>query len=147
MDSSPFEYVEVSPNLGHRIAGEIERGSSVVVLGYLNSGKTRLRNRVYELLKARGVGPLVRISFRQESLITRPSEVDRLLRQSVAQAWPQSLIEFSEAYDQERILAPLMELREVVDRPVVLLACDVDSMSHAMTREFLKEVRSRVSDG
>lgn len=140
---NPFRYSQVGQSFIAKLASKVEDGKSVVLLAPRFCGKRHVVGRLRVMLKAANLGPAVEMRLLTEVPISNSADVQAIIRKAVALAAPDFEPTASHSDD---ILGPLAQLSDDLNRPVILVATNVDSMGHHLARGFLQRVRTLVDN-
>jgi signal transduction histidine kinase/GAF domain-containing protein len=139
---SVFHYERINSDFISRLGEKVMCGESTVIIGARYSGKRHVLYLLNHLLEEQGVGPVVRLNFLDDAPIYTEKHVLSLLLKAVAEAaGPEPPIYQHQTGD---LLGPIRQLAAHAERPVILIASNIDGMAHHLARSFLENVRTLV---
>ncbi|MCI0489897.1 MAG: GAF domain-containing protein [Blastocatellia bacterium] len=137
-----FQYQKISKDFIKELGEKISSGESMVLLGPRYGGKRYVIFRLRELLKEEA-GPVVYVRFLEEPSIITEKQALEVISKAVSQTAELSTNDFKE----NDFLGPLDRLYSQSQKPVILLAANVDGLAYNLARRFLEGVRTRVESG
>jgi hypothetical protein len=138
---NPFRYCQVGQSFIEELQHKVEQGNSIVLLAPRFGGKRHVVGRLRLLLDAAHVGPIVAVRLLTETPLSTTKQVQKIIRQAVTDVAPG--FQSTESHADE-ILKPIEQLSDHLNRPILLLATNVDGMGHHLARSFLQETRDLV---
>lgn len=136
---APFNYHHVDQRLINELHEKLLTNISVVLLGPRYGGKRYVMDRLQALLEESGVEPVVRLRLRSEVPICTTASLNKMIREAVIASDPGSEDGYPASEDPFDHLKRLFRRKK---KAVLLLAANVDGMSHHLARRFLQEVRT-----
>ncbi len=136
-----FCYRRIGQAFIAELYGKVSSGESVVLLGPRYCGKRFLMANLRRTLGDTPYGPTVQVQFLREGPVTQECEAFRLVSQAVADTG-ENLQVSQEPTDN--LLGPIDLLSSLIQKPIVLLAANVDGMAYHLARRFLEEVQTRI---
>ena|GEM_PF-946751 len=134
-----YNYRHVDEQLIHELHDALLTAKSVVLLGPRYGGKRHAMDRLPPLLRASGIEPIVRLRLRSDTPICTTVDMGKLIRQAVIESDDNGEYPVS-----EDPFEPLKKLVLRKKKPAILLAANVDGMSHHLARRFIQEIRTLV---
>src|SRR5918911_1284594 len=141
---SLFSYERISASFVKQLADKVLATESTVLIGPRYGGKRHVLNLLQHALEEQQLRPIVDLQFLDNVPLYTDKQVHSLIREAAAEAVPDiSLGRFQAAGN---LTAPLQQLASTLNKPVILLASNIDGMAHHLARAFLEGVRTLVED-
>src|SRR5690242_8371247 len=121
---SVFQYRRLSSKLLEEMTETVLDGKSVVVLALRYGGKSYIMTSLKARLEQAGIESIITFRLEDKSLLMTEVEVRDKIREAVAAVAPPHFRPRMEP--EEDILAPIEQLSDHLNRPVVLLAAHLD---------------------
>ena len=139
---TPFSYHRVSQDLVRELHQKVSDGQSVVLLGPRYGGKRYVMDRVRALLCDAGITPIMHIRLLAESPLCTSPGVAELIREAAegVEGLDPASLQTDDPFELLELLAAQTQ------KPLVLFAANVDSMSHHLACRFLQKVRTLVTN-
>jgi len=138
---SIFHYERINPDFITRLGENVLRGESSVIIGARYSGKRHVLYLLNQYLEELNVGPIIKLNFLENAPIYGEKQVVSLLLKAVAEVTPDPPTYEHKAGD---VLGPIRQLASTMERPIILLASNIDGMAHHLARSFLEGARTLV---
>lgn len=138
---APFNYHHVDQELIDKLHEKLLTEKSIVLLGPRYGGKRYVMDRLQALLEASGIEPVIRLRLRSEVPICTTAALGQMIREAVilSDGKRESLYPVS-----DDPFEPLKTLIHRKKKAAMLMAANVDGMSHHLARRFLQEARTLV---
>jgi PAS domain-containing protein len=141
---SPFYYERISAPFIQQLAEKVLAAESTVLIGPRYNGKRHVLSLLRSLLEEQQLGPIVDLRFLENAPLHTDKLVHALICNAIAAAAPNVSLGRLKAADD--LTAPIEKLAAKLENPVILLASNVDAMTHHLARAFLQGVRTLVEE-
>lgn len=136
-----FQYHRVSREFINDLHLKVRSAESVVLLGARYGGKRYVIGALRRLLEETKVGPIIEVRFLSETPISMAAEARKKSLEAVKLSGAGFVPEERKTND---LLDPVEQMADYLERPVILLATNVDGLAHHLARGFLRGVRTLV---
>lgn len=142
---SLFYYERISDSFIQQLAEKVMATESTVLIGARYGGKRHVLYLLRRFMDEQKIGPIIDLRFLDNLPLYTEERVHALIKQAAANAAPHVSFDDLQAYDD--LTEPIKRLAAALEKPVILLASNVDGMAHHLARSFLEGVRTLDQSG